>query len=664
MPNNLVIILCVAMLLSACGQQPQVPAGPGADAQGFTAPTSETTRANNAVQQALDLDDRAAFKAARRGLIATPDNLTVPVMGKDEALAWNRPAYDFIQGPAPASVNPSLWRHAKLNNIHGLFKVTDRVYQLRGFDLANMTLIAGDTGWIVVDPLTTAETARAAFNFAQKTLGEPPIKAVLFTHSHVDHFGGINGILTTKQAAVADVRVIAPTHFVAEATSENLLAGPAMGRRSAYMFGSALPRDARGHVDSGLGKAPARGHVGILLPTETIDHTGQTLTIDGVKFVFQLVSGSEAPAEFTFYLPQFKAWCAADLVAHTLENLYTLRGAKVRDALQWSHYIDQAITLFGHQVQVAFGSHTWPVWGQENIVHYLEVQRDTYKYIHDQTLRLANNGYTPTEIAARITLPDSLRQGFANRDYYGTVIQNSRAVYQFYFGWYDGNPAHLNPLPPVPASRHYVAYMGGAEKLLAKARQSFDAGEYRWVAEVLNHLIMAQPDNVDARALLARTYDQLGYQTESGPWRDEYLTAAYELRHGPQGSAINKAHMSNFLAHVPIARLFDAMAVHLNGPEAAGRKLTINFQFTDLQQNYVVTIKNGVLHHHREAPDPHADTTVHLTRDFLLRLLTKQAGLKEMIFSDQFNVDGSRIKLLRFFSLMQNPRPDFAIVLP
>lgn len=658
--------LCLPILLAACGSehQPRVPTGPKADAQGFTAPTQETAQANNKVRKTRDLDRQAEFKAARRGLIAKPDGLAVPITGEQGEFAWNMPSYDFIHGPAPASVNPSLWRHARLNDIHGLFEVADRVYQLRGFDLANMTLIRGDIGWIVVDPLTTAETARAAFRFAQEKLGQHPIMAVIFTHSHIDHFGGINGILTPETAAAEDIRIIAPANFMAEATSENLLAGPAMGRRATYMFGGALPRDKRGHVGSGLGKAPARGHTGILAPTDTIDHTGQKLTIDGVKFVFQYVPDSEAPTEFTFYLPQFKVWCTADLLARTLENVYTLRGAQVRDALKWSNYIDQAIHLFGDRMQVEISSHTWPIWGQKKIIKDLKVQRDTYKYMHDQTLRLANDGYTPKEIAERIQLPSSLRHDFYNRGYYGTVSQNSKAVYQYYFGWYDSNPAHLNPLPPVQASKHYVEYMGGAGKILSKARKSFDAGEYRWVAEVLNHLVMAQPDNGDARALLARTYDQLGYQAESGPWRDEYLTGAEELRHGPQGSAMKIKYTLKMLAHVPIKRFFDAMAVRLDGPDAAGKHLTINFDFTDLNQNYVLTVVNGVLHHHQRPPDPDADATIHLTHDFLLKLVSKQAGLKDLIFSDEVNMDGSRLKLLSFFSLLGTPRANFPIVTP
>lgn len=631
----------------------------GADARGHTAPTPETAEANAAVRQALPLDDQTDFRAARRGLIASDPELVV--RDKQGNVVWNMPAYDFMEGEAPASVNPSLWRQGRLNNLHGLFKVTERVYQLRGYDLGNMTLIEGDTGWIVVDPLTVSETTKAAWQFAREHLvGDRPIVAVLFTHSHIDHFGGVLGLPLPE-----DVRVVAPANFMDEATSENIMAGPAMGRRAVFMYGYGLDRSPRGHVGSGLGKTPPSGHFGILAPTDTISETGQTLVIDGVEFEFQHVPESEAPSEFTFYLPQFKAFCGAELVSRNLHNVYTLRGAKVRDALKWSGYIDEALELFGDRAEVMFNSHHWPAWGRDDIVAFLRVQRDTYKYIHDQTLRLANAGYTPDELAERIELPPSLRQTFHNRGYYGTVSHNARAVYQRYFGWYDGNPANLNPLPPRPASERYVAFMGGADAVVEKARASFAAGEYRWTAQVLNHVIFADPDHEAARGLLAKTYDQLGYRAESGPWRDAYLTGALELRHGGQGSALDMKKATGLLKHVPIERFLDSMATRLNGPEAVDENLSVNFHFTDRDENHRLWIENAVLHHRREALDTQAaDVTMHMTHGFLLDLITGQAGLKEMIFSDELNVDGSRMALLRFFSLLDKPQGDFEIVRP
>lgn len=658
------IAIMLAALLAACGDGDfEYTPEEGADARGHVPATRHTAAANAAVGNALPLDAAADFENARRGLVAAPEKLTVQT--DDGRTVWDMEAYDFIAGDPPASVNPSLWRQARLNNIRGLFRVTDRIYQVRGYDLSNMTLIRGERGWIVVDPLTSAETAAAGWRFAaEHILDGAPITAILFTHSHIDHFGGVEGLLQAADADAADLRVIAPAGFMHEATSENILAGPAMGRRALYMYGGALARSPRGHVGSGLGKAPSSGNFGILAPTETVDRTGATLTVDGLEFVFQYTPESEAPAEFTFFLPELNALCGAEIVSRNLHNVYTPRGAKVRDALKWSNYIDEAIDLFAADADILFASHHWPTWGNAEIRDYLEVQRDTYKYIHDQTLRLANAGHTPNEIAERLELPPSLREAFHNRGYYGTVSHNAKAVYQWYFGWYDGNPAHLAPLPPADAATRYVEFMGGADAVVRKARQSFDQGEYRWTAQVLNHVVFARPDHAEARALLARTYDQLGYRAESGPWRDIYLSGAHELRHGARGSAMDMKRSLGLLRHVPVARFFDAMAARLNGPDAVGEALTVNFHFTDLGQNHVLRIENAVLHHKRRPIDDNADVTLHLTRDFLLKLVTREAGLKEMIFSDDLDVDGSRLKLLKFFSLLDEPAREFNIVTP
>lgn len=651
----------VALGLAACGDggMDYTPEE-GADARGHTAPTAQTAQANTAVLDSLPFADRSDFEDARRGLIASDPELVVK--DKTGEPVWDMPAYAFMEGEAPASVNPSLWRQGQLNNIHGLFEVTEGIYQLRGYDLSNMTLIEGETGWIVVDPLTVAETAEAAWAFAeQHIVDDKPIVAVLFTHSHIDHFGGVRGLPLPE-----DVRVVAPAGFMDEATSENIMAGPAMGRRAVLMYGSELARSPRGHVGSGLGKSPAsKGHFGILEPTDTIGRTGETLTIDGVDFEFQYTPESEAPAEFTFYLPQHRAFCGAELVSRNLHNVYTLRGAKARDALKWSDFIHEALGLFGDRSDILFNSHHWPVWGEDDIADFLKVQRDTYKYIHDQTMRLANRGHTPDEIAEQIALPPSLAQTFHNRDYYGTVRHNAKAVYQLYFGWYDGNPANLDPLPPEPAAERYVDFMGGADAVVEKAQESFDAGEYRWVAEVLNHVVFAEPDHKQARILLAKAYDQLGYRAESGPWRDVYLSGAHELRHGGSGSALNMKRATGLLEHVPIERFLDAMATRLNGPDAVGEDLSVNFHLTDLDQNHRLWIENAVLHHRREPVDIEAaDVTMHMTHAFLLQLVTKQAGLKELIFSDELDVDGSRTTLLKFFTLLDNPEGDFAIVTP
>jgi alkyl sulfatase BDS1-like metallo-beta-lactamase superfamily hydrolase len=408
-------------------------------------------------------------------------------------------------------VNPSLWRQERLNGIHGLFEVVPGVHQVRGYDISNLTLVDGETGWIVVDPLTARETAEAAMALARSHLGDRPVVAVIFTHSHLDHFGGIEGVLPQVPDERARVRIVAPASFVEEATSENVMAGIAMGRRASFMYGMPLDRSPRGHVGSGLGKQPARGSLGIAAPTDVVDHTPQEIVLDGVRFVFQHAPNTEAPAELTFYLPDRKAFCGAEVVSHTLHNLYTLRGAKVRDALVWSQTIDEAMRLFG-EAEVVFASHHWPTWGRERVADHLAAQRDVYRYIHDQTLRLANQGATPREIAEEVELPASLAARFAVRGYYGTVRHNAKAVYQAYFGWYDGNPANLDPLPPVEEAARYVEAMGGADAVLARGQAALDAGDYRWAATLLDHLVFAAPGDERARALLAAVYDQLGYR--------------------------------------------------------------------------------------------------------------------------------------------------------
>ncbi|MCX2981080.1 MBL fold metallo-hydrolase [Halieaceae bacterium IMCC14734] len=577
---------------------------------------------------------------------------------------WDQTAYEFITGDAPASVNPSLWRQAQLNNMHGLYQVADRIYQLRGHDLANMTIIEGDSGWILVDPLTAKETAAVALDFAREHLGNKPVVAVLFTHSHIDHFGGVLGVVSPADVASGKVQIIAPDGFMEEVTSENVIAGIAMSRRSAYMYGTQLARTERGHVGSGLGKNPAIGSPGVLEPTTLINDDLLALTIDGVDFEFLYAPESEAPAEFMFYLPQMGAFCGAEVVSSTLHNLYTLRGAKVRNATRWSGYIDESIERFG-EAEIYFGSHHWPRWGNDNVVEFLEVQRDTYQYIHDQTVRMFNNGKTPGEIADELTLPESLRGSFANRDYYGTVRHNARAVYQAYLGWYDANPAHLNPLPPQQAGTRYVEMMGGAQALLDNAQTYYEQGDYRWVAEVVNHLVFAEPGNVAARALLAQTYDQLGYQAESGPWRDVYLTAALELRRGaPKKSSIDLASARDLLRQTPVPLMLDSMAVRLNGPEAEGVELRLKMVFTDSGESYLLTVENSVLRHRRARPDDKANTTLTLTYDLFLDMALKTASLKDTLLSDDLSIDGSKLDLVRFFSLQDQPQGVFNIVTP
>ncbi len=648
---------CLTLLFAACEGEK----GSTLENVDTDAPTKYTIKHNKSVAEQLPLDDQQDLENAKRGFIAAIPKLIVKKADGD--VVWDQTAYEFMQGKAPESVNPSLWRQAKLNNIHGLFKVTEGIYQLRGFDLANITLIEGKTGWIIVDPLTSKETAKRAFSFAMAHLEKKPISAILFTHSHVDHFGGVTGIISPEKAAADKVRIIAPVGFMEEAISENIIAGIAMARRSVFMYGSQLPRNQYGHVGTGLGKEVTPGTIGILQPTELIDRTLQETTIDGVRFVFQNVPGSEAPAEMAFYLPDYKTFCGAEIVSRTMHNLYTLRGAKVRDSLKWSRYIDEAMNQFGES-EVYFGTHNWPLWGNENIIKFMQTQRDVYKFIHDQTIRLANSGYTPREIAEQIKLPESLRSTFSNRGYYGTLSHNVKAVYQHYFGWYDANPANLNPLPPQASAVKYTEYMGGSEKILSKARESFDKGEYRWVAEVLNHLVFAEPDNKEARHLLAAAYKQLGYQAESGPWRDVYLTGAYELKNGIPEKVLDIKSALELLQQTPISKFLDSMAARLNAPKAEGKKMKINVVFTDLNKSYQLKLENSVLHYKQAAPDSTANATVRLTHKLYLNLAIGEAGIGDLLLSDDIKYSGSKIDLIRFFALFDMPKGDFNIVTP
>lgn len=643
-------------LVAACGS-----ADDDRDFNGFTAPSDQTLEHNRLLADRLPLDDPQDFEDATRGLIAADDSSVIRTA--EGEIVWDIPAYAFIEGKAPASVNPSLWRQERLNNIRGLFEVAPGIYQLRGFDLSNMTLIEGDTGWIVVDPLTAKETAAYALAFARQHLGDKPVKAILFTHSHIDHFGGALGIASAAEVVNKQIPVIAPVGFMEAATRENIIAGIAMGRRSGYMYGSYLPRHVRGRVGSGLGSDPAMGSHGILQPTDIIDTTGETRVIDGVELVFQSVPGSEAPAEYTFYLPAQRAFMGAELVSRNMHNLYTLRGAHVRDGLSWSKYIDEAIDLFG-DAEIYLASHHWPAWGNETVIAFLEKQRDTYKFLHDQSVRLLNLGYTSQEIAEQLEMPAALAENFATRGYYGTVRHNAKAVYQMYMGWYDGNPAKLDPLPDEESSVRYVRAMGGEEPVLRLAREAYGDGDYRWAAELLNRLVFAGSDDNSVTELLAATYDQLGYQAESGPWRNVYLSAAWELRHGKVEEGIDISGMKDVLANTSIDKFFDTMAVRLNPEEARGKNLSVEFQFTDLDQRYRLEISNSVLRHYRVDSEGKADAALVLTRPMFDRIILGTLGLTDALFSDDLSLEGSKLSLVEFFGLFDTPDGSFAIVTP
>src|ERR1019366_4443432 len=525
-----------------------------------------TLKANEQFAQELNLDDQQDFEDAKRGLIARPEG---QVRDADGKVLVDFDAFKFVEGKAPPTVNPRLWRHAILNAQIGLFKVTDGIYQLRGFDVANMTLIEGKSGWIVVDTLTCRESSAAALAFARKHLGDKPVSAIVFTHSHIDHFGGVLGVVSPQKVAARNIPVIASDGFMEEATSENVMVGTAMGRRSLYQFGKDLERSPKGMVDTGLGKDVAYGNFGILQPTQLITQPTQEMTLDGVRFVFHNVPGAEAPAEMTFSIPEMKAYGGAENLAQTMHNLLPVRGAKVRDALRWASYMEQALDQT-RDAEVYFGQHNWPIWGHERIAEFITKHRDVYKYTHDQTVRLINAGYTPREIADKIRLPKSLESYFGARGYYGDLRHNAKAVYQFYLGAYDGNPVHLDQLPPEESAKHYLELIGGADKAVATAQIAFDKGNYRWAAELLNNVVFGQPDHAGAKELLSRTYDQMGYMAEAATWRNSYLTAAAELRNGPPKKGVDRSSFVEMLAQTPIERFLEAMAAGLDGPAAEG----------------------------------------------------------------------------------------------
>jgi alkyl sulfatase BDS1-like metallo-beta-lactamase superfamily hydrolase len=526
-----------------------------------------------------------------------------------------------------------------------------------------MTLIEGETGWIVVDPLTSLENASTALAFANKQLGDRPVVAVIYTHSHIDHFGGVLGVLEPKDVTSGKVTLVAPKGFMEAATSENTIAGVAMRRRSDYMYGFRLPRSINGHIDAGLGKEPAQGGLGVIEPNRLISVTGQRLVLDGVEFIFQYVPESEAPAELTFYLPKQKAFCGAELVSRTLHNLYTLRGAQVRNAVLWSAYIDEALNLFSDST-VYFGSHHWPVWGNDAFLEFMKTHRDTYKFIHDQTVRWFNHGYTSEEIAERLELPASLSKSYYNRGYYGTLSHNAKAVYQYYLGWYDANPANLNPLPSSQSAERYVEMMGGAEQIMAKANEYYQQGEYRWLAELLNKLVFAEPKNKNAKSLLAQTYEQLAYQAESAPWRDNYLTAAYELRNGSQTEPMDNSIYRDVLYEADPSYMFDTLAVRINAEKAEGQELSIKVEFPEINSSTLLRVENSVLRHRESTAKDRVDATMQISWDLWVRMAVNEIGMKDVLLSKDFKVQGSRLKLLKFLSLLETPEGNFNIVTP
>ncbi|MBN8982569.1 MAG: MBL fold metallo-hydrolase [Rhizobiales bacterium] len=628
--------------------------------QGDAEPASRAV--NDSFLKTLPFNDRADFDDAGRGFIATlPDGT---VSGDGGKKIWDSKQYDFLKSDTvPATVNPSLWRQSQLNAVNGLFKVTDRVYQVRGIDLSNLTIIEGDTGLILIDPLLSNETAKAALDLYLKNVAQKPVIAVIYSHSHADHFGGAKGVISEDDAKSGKVKVIGPDKFMEHAVAENVIAGNAMARRAQYQFGSALPVGEKGQIDTGLGKALSKGTISLIPPNDLIKQSYETRTIDGVEIEFHLVPGSEAPAEMLMYFPQFKLLNMAEDATHNMHNLYTIRGAEIRDGRLWSKYIGEAIERYGDRTDAVIAQHHWPMWGNERIVAFLKKQRDLYKFIHDQTVRLLNHGLTPTEIAEQLKLPPSLANEWYSRGYYGTLSHNSKAVYQFYLGWYDGNPADLNPLPRVDEGKKTIEYMGGAEAVLERARDDFKAGQYRWVASVMSKLVFADPSNKDARELGAQALEQLGYQSEAGTWRNAYLLGAYELRNGVEAQPPSTAN-ADLLKGVSIDLAFDFLGVRLNAPKAEGKHIVINWTFTDLNETYVMNLENSALTHTYGKLDPNADASVTLTRAALDAITLKQRSFLGSVLTGDVSVSGNPLRLRELFGLLDEFNTGFEIVEP
>jgi alkyl sulfatase BDS1-like metallo-beta-lactamase superfamily hydrolase len=610
-------------------------------------------------QSRLPFADAQDFEDARRGFVGT---LADPVIRDgDGRVVWDAGAYRFLDADCPASVHPSLWRQGQLVSMHGLFEVTDGIFQVRGLDLSNMTIVEGETGVLVIDPLISTECAAAGLALYRAHRGDRPVTGVLYTHSHVDHFGGVRGVVDREDVVSGRVPVLAPEGFMEHAVSENVYAGGAMTRRATYMYGALLPKDPAGQVGTGLGQTTSLGTVTLLAPTVDVTATGQEETVDGIRMVFQLTPGTEAPAEMNFLLPPHRALCVAENATHNLHNVLTLRGALVRDARIWAAYLDETVELFAGQADVAFAQHHWPCWGADRIVDFLTTQRDLYGYMHDQTLRLLNKGLVAAEIAEQLELPPSLERAWHCRGYYGSLNHNVKAVFQRYLGWYDGNPAHLWPHPPQAAGRRYVELAGGPEALLAHAREAYERGDYRWVAEVVNHLVFAEPDNAAARELQAQALEQLAYGAENGTWRNSFLMGARELREGPSGTATRIP--PDLLANLTNDQLFDTLAIQLDGPRAGDLRTTVHWRFTDSDETYTLTLRHGVLTHRRGAAGT-ADVSVAIRRDALDELVIGATTVADLLAAQRLVVEGDAARLAELLGLLDPPDPGFAIVTP
>ncbi|HPE48483.1 MAG TPA: alkyl sulfatase dimerization domain-containing protein [Hyphomonas sp.] len=624
--------------------------------------TDATKSANAALAARLPLGDQSDFEDANHGLLA---QITEDITDADGNVVWSIKAHDFIKGEAPDTVNPSLWRQESLNAIHGLFEVTDGVYQVRGYDLATMSVIRGKTGWIIVDPLLSKETAAAALKLVNDTLGERPVTGVIYTHSHADHFGGARGVIDEADAAARKVPILAPIGFTESAISENLLAGNYMSRRAVLMFGNSLPDGPTAQVGVGLGAGLSKGTLGFIPPTEEISGRGTKRVVDGVNFEFIDAANTEAPAEFMFYLPDFRVLCTAEVATATFHNGLTLRGAKVRDFLEWSRVLDYALVNYAGRSDIAMGSHHWPTFGRERVQDFLRGQRDVYRYTHDQTVRLANRGDTQFEIAEELQEPSIESKNFDTRGYYGTLNHNAKAVYQFYFGWWDGVPATYNAWPMPEHAPRFVELAGGEDAALKAGIKAFEGGDYRWSAEIFNNIVFTNPENQAARDWLASSYEQMGFQAESGAWRDYYLTGAAELRRGlPDEGQIRAGGSADFIKGVPTVELFNALAVRYDPSKMARDPFTINFVFPDTGETLALDVGDSITFPRPGVTGGAPAATLTLNRSAFNQLILRTRTFQDLAEAGEAKLEGDPTALGAWFGALETPPFWFHIVEP
>ena len=634
MKRTICAALCMLLCILFCLQL--VSCGESGTDEPLTPEQKEATQItkenNEAVYTALDFGDKDEFACAQKGLIAAPEALEL----KDEngKVIWSQKAYSFVENnaQAPATVNPSLWRDTQLNHIYGLFEVSDGIYQVRGYDMSNMTLVEGKTGWIVFDPLMSMECSKAAMQLVEEHLGKRPVTGIVISHPHVDHYGGIKGIVSEEEVTDRKIPIIVPEGFEEHAISENVYAGNAMGRRANYQYGTLLQSSPQGTLAMGIGMGQSKGTITYITPNDIIKETGEKRTVDGIAMEFQMTPGTEAPAEMNTWFPQKNALWLAEYCTGTLHNLYTLRGAQVRDGNAWAEYIMEAVSRYGTKVETVFQSHNWPHWENAKIRKYMVDTAAVYKFINDQTLMYLNQGLTENEIANKIKLPAELEKNWYTRQYYGTVAHNAKAVYQRFMGWYDANPVHLGALDPSESAKKYVEYLGDTGAVLKKAKEDFDKGEYQWVAEITNVLVYADPENKEARYLCADALEQLGYQAESGPWRNAYLSGAKELREGTVSDDKYRANGSaDTQRSMTPEMMLDYLGIRTDSNAAQDLNLKINLKITDTGENYLLTVHSGVLLYQTGVQKDGADATLTMPKAGLFAILSKDAGQQKKL---------------------------------